>query len=181
MGEKELHIEKADAYLEEYEYQEAILEYERAAKLTDHDKELAELYVKIGNCYCEFCTPAETDFDHFGAYFKLAYEKDPENEDAIRAVGEKYLYWKDEAACTYYEKLISLDKADDYDRGQLFLCYNRLGRFNDADKILENITKFSWWWGKSYMDARRYEKALELFKTALEKMSAAGEWIPYDP
>ena len=180
MEEKEIHINNGDEYLEEEEYHKAISEYESAAKLTNDSKELSKLYVKIGMCYQEFCEYTEIGFDDAGIYFELAYEEDSENEDAVRAVGMEYLHWKDDAACTYFEKLIDWGKADDHDREELFLCYNRLGRFEDADRVLEDSIHIGWWCGKYYMNIQRYEKALMVFGMALEKRLAAEEWIPYD-
>lgn len=180
MEEKEMHIKKGDAYLEEDQYMEAIFEYESAAQLTYNDRELAEIYVKIGSCYWEFCEYTEIGFDDAGVYFELAYEQDPENEDAVRGLGMEYLHWKDEVACTYFEKLIDMDKACVGDREELFLCYERLGRFEDAEKVLDGSAGPGWWHGKYYMDIRRYEKTLKLFETVIDRRSEEDAFIPYD-
>ena len=156
----EKRIEKGNEYFQEGQYEDAASEYERAAELTSNDKELAEIYVKIGRCYWEICEYAETGFDDAGVYFELAYEKDPENENAIRALGEQYLHWKDDAACTYFEKLMDMDKANDDDWEKLSLCYYRLGRFIDAERVLDGCTAPGLWCGKYYMYMRRYEKVL---------------------
>lgn len=178
--DSENYISDGDMYLEECQYHKALQAYENAEKYITNAKELAKLYIKTGVCYLEIFEYAGTGFDDANIYFELAYETAPKDHDIIRAIGTAYLYMRDDIACTYFEKLIDLNMAKEDDQETLFLCYDHLGRFMDAEKLLENIANPQWWFGKIYLKARNYAKALLFFEEILEKMSAAAEHIPAD-
>lgn len=178
--DSENYISNGDMYLEQCQYHKALQAYENAEKYITNAKELAKLYIKTGVCYLEIFEYAGTGFDDANIYFELAYETAPKDHDIIRAIGTAYLHMRDDIACTYFEKLLDLNMAKEDDRETLFLCYDHLGRFMDAEKLLESIANPQWWFGKIYLKTRNYAKALLFFGKILEKMSVAAEHIPAD-